>query len=90
MPELCAQFRGFSRFFAPRSGLLLWRPAALTGSAFCELAFCGFEVDAVAIVAVVGDVLANDGKEPLSARKASALANAAESVPHDAWDAESG
>src|SRR5690606_7818279 len=60
VPELCAQFRGFSRFFAPGLGLLLWRPAALTGSAFCEFAFCGFEVGAVAIVAVVGDVRSDD------------------------------
>ena len=70
--------------------LLLWRSAALTGPAFCEFAFCGFEVGEILSVAVVGDVRSDDVEEPFSARKASTLANAAESVPHDAWDAEAG
>src|SRR5690606_26758918 len=39
--------------FAPRSGLLLWRPAAFPGSAFDELTFCRFEVGEISSVAVV-------------------------------------
>src|SRR5690606_39933252 len=46
--------------FAPRSGLLLWRPAAFPGSAFDELTFCRFEVGEILSVAVGGDVLTND------------------------------
>src|SRR5690606_31404742 len=64
------------------------RSAALTGSALDELTFCGLEVGEVSIVAVVGDISADDGKEPFGASDPLAFADAAESVPHDSWDAE--
>lgn len=47
--------------FAPRSGFHLWRSAALTGSALDELAFSRVEIGAVPLVAVAGDISADDG-----------------------------
>ena len=69
-------------------GLLLWRPATLTGPAFGELTFCGLEVGEVPRVAVADDVRADDVEEPFGSGDPLAFADAAERCPHDPWDAE--
>src|SRR5690606_10092628 len=76
--------------FAPRSGLLLWRPTTFPGSALDELTFCRVEVGEIASVAVGGDVRPDDVEESLCTGEAAARANAAKRFPHDAWDAEPG
>src|SRR5690606_39845240 len=48
------------------------------------------EVGEVLSVAVGGDVLTNDGKEPFGASDAPAFADTAERFPHGPWDAEPG
>src|SRR5690606_41354533 len=71
-------------------GLQRCRSVAIAGRARVELGFSRLYSGEVPSVAMAGDIRANDGKESLCTGDPLAFADAAEGVPHDAWDAEPG